>query len=618
MATFGSIESPAPNVLFNPMAVDQALQTRQKNALMIDNAREDQAFQRQTQQVTMATAERDYLAREAQALLEVPDEQLPAAYAERLQRAQALGFGRNALPPEQITKQHLKAFVAAGMTPAQLQELQEKREGREMFSRYLGGGAPAVAAPAAPGAAPGGPLNPQTFALQRGQESSGGNPNASNPLSSATGPDQFIDGTWLQYAAANPDRFRGLNREQILARRTDPAESAQATQWLAGENAKQLQAAGMPAGQSELALAHRFGAMGAARVMRADPNAPIDAVVGPGVMEANPDLAGKTAGQVLGQYRQRYAGGGAAPQPTPAGGVATRTGGTDVAGPGVPAADPSELTQQQRVEAAMIGQRDPKAAIAYIAQARQQNVANARADAAAARAEAAANRQATAAERQAAAVQQQLATSDWIPDPNNPGAVTFRPGGPQDPAVIARNAQARGENKAGKLSPAEIEIKQETEDRLAGLQSAAAALKAAKDLSPNAYAGYGAETRGALAGQTGYDSATAKATREFSSIMTEQVVGQLKTIFGGNPTEGERKILMDMSASASMSRTEREALIDRAQKAVATRMEAAQRRLQEVKSGNYGRVADGQEPAAPAGGGGKPRLKFNPATGELE
>ena len=118
-------------------------------------------------------------------------------------------------------------------------------------------------------------MDPNTFTLQR-QAESGGDPNARNPRSSATGPDQFIDATWREYAAAHPDRFQGMTDQQILARRTDPDESGRATQWLARENARTLAANGLPNGPGELTLAHRFGAAGAAAALRADPSAQVN------------------------------------------------------------------------------------------------------------------------------------------------------------------------------------------------------------------------------------------------------------------------------------------------------------------------------------------------------
>lgn len=139
---------------------------------------------------------------------------------------------------------------------------------------------------------------------------SGGDPNARNPRSSATGAAQFIDGTWMRFAQANPQLFQGMSREQILAARNNPDLSRQAADWYRRENMAALAGQGLPANDGTAALAHRFGAGDAARLLRADPNAPIASVVAPQVMQANPDLAGRTVGQVVGNYAQRFGGGG--------------------------------------------------------------------------------------------------------------------------------------------------------------------------------------------------------------------------------------------------------------------------------------------------------------------
>lgn len=170
------------------------------------------------------------------------------------------------------------------------------------------------------------------------------------------------------------------------------------------------------------------------------------------------------------------------------------------------------------------------------------------------------------------------------------------------------------------LSPAELQLREETENTLSGIRGAQTALTQALELSPRAYAGFMAEQRGALAGTTGYDSDTAVATRQFSAIMTEQALSQLRAIFGGNPTEGERAILLQMQASAGMSRAEREALIRRALEAVRAREQSAVRRLEEIVGGTYGRVQPGfQAPPAPAStppAGGAPRRVNSPAEAE--
>ena len=138
---------------------------------------------------------------------------------------------------------------------------------------------------------------------------SGGDPNARNPRSTATGAAQFIDGTWLQFARANPQLFAGMNEQQILAARSDPNLSRQAADWYRRENMTTLASQGLPANDGTAALAHRFGPGDAARLLRTDPAAPIASVVSEQVMRANPDLAGRTVGQVVGQYAQRFGGG---------------------------------------------------------------------------------------------------------------------------------------------------------------------------------------------------------------------------------------------------------------------------------------------------------------------
>jgi hypothetical protein len=151
------------------------------------------------------------------------------------------------------------------------------------------------------------------------------------------------------------------------------------------------------------------------------------------------------------------------------------------------------------------------------------------------------------------------------------------------------------------LSAAEMSLKSETEASLQGLRAAEASLREALTISPRAYEGPFASQRAAAAGATNVDPAGAVATRTFNNIMTEQALSQLRAIFGGNPTEGERKVLSDMQASTNMSRAEREALLKRAIDSVQNRVRDSERRLGEVIRGDYGRVQPtGSVPPAPS------------------
>lgn len=148
------------------------------------------------------------------------------------------------------------------------------------------------------------------------------------------------------------------------------------------------------------------------------------------------------------------------------------------------------------------------------------------------------------------------------------------------------------------LSPAEITLRQETESALSAAQAARGSLEEALRLNPRAYEGPGALTRANISGLSRVDTEGAQATTSFNSIMTEQALGQLRAIFGGSPTEGERKILIEMGAALSMSRPQREALLRRAMEEVDKRIQSNERRLREVARGEYGRAQPGFEPPA--------------------
>jgi soluble lytic murein transglycosylase-like protein len=60
---------------------------------------------------------------------------------------------------------------------------------------------------------------------------SGGNPNATNPTSSASGLGQFIDSTWLNtIKTARPDLAEGKSDAELLALKTNPELSRQMTE----------------------------------------------------------------------------------------------------------------------------------------------------------------------------------------------------------------------------------------------------------------------------------------------------------------------------------------------------------------------------------------------------
>jgi hypothetical protein len=119
----------------------------------------------------------------------------------------------------------------------------------------------------------------------------------------------------MEFANANPNIFQGMSREQILGERTNPEISRLATQWNASRNAEVLQGAGIPVSDASLGLAHVFGGGGAVRIAQAAPETPIEQVLSPAVLRANPNFAGRTAGDIVGSFVQSYGGQQAPAQP---------------------------------------------------------------------------------------------------------------------------------------------------------------------------------------------------------------------------------------------------------------------------------------------------------------
>lgn len=171
-------------------------------------------------------------------------------------------------------------------------------------------------------------MTPENLRRQAGFES-GGNAAARNPRSSALGTHQFIDSTWQQFIQENPEVFQGMSREQAMSMRSDPRYADLGAQWYAQKGGEVLQQAGLPVTQSNLALHHRFGPGDAPKVIAADPATPMAQLVSPAVIGANPDLQGKTAGQVRGTYAMRY-GNAAAPAGAPAATTSPATQGSPV------------------------------------------------------------------------------------------------------------------------------------------------------------------------------------------------------------------------------------------------------------------------------------------------
>lgn len=151
------------------------------------------------------------------------------------------------------------------------------------------------------GAQPGPQGTPQSggYSARTAQAESGNSPTAENPNSSASGQYQFTNGTWIENFDKAFPHAAGLTPEQKLGVRDNPSQKAaqdKVFQTFTAGNESTLSSAGIPINDTTRYGAHFFGASDAAKVFKAPANTPLQGLVQPATLEANPFLQGKTAG----------------------------------------------------------------------------------------------------------------------------------------------------------------------------------------------------------------------------------------------------------------------------------------------------------------------------------
>jgi hypothetical protein len=119
-------------------------------------------------------------------------------------------------------------------------------------------------------------------------ESSGG-ADAKNKRSSATGPGQFLDETWLDMIRAyRPDLAKSRSRDETLELRREATLAREMTTRFAERNAAMLSRRGLPVTAGTVYLAHFAGGAGAVALL----SAPADADAA--LVMANADATGRT------------------------------------------------------------------------------------------------------------------------------------------------------------------------------------------------------------------------------------------------------------------------------------------------------------------------------------
>jgi len=149
------------------------------------------------------------------------------------------------------------------------------------------------------------PEKPKDLPLQRFLDllmlaESGGRLSAKNPRSTALGPFQFIESTFLEVARRYfPDEVAGLSDNEILVKRTDPDFARRAAHAYTMDNATYLTAQGVAATSVNLRLAFLVGPAGAVRLLTADADTPVAKLLSSEALAANPFMASMTAADLI-------------------------------------------------------------------------------------------------------------------------------------------------------------------------------------------------------------------------------------------------------------------------------------------------------------------------------
>lgn len=153
------------------------------------------------------------------------------------------------------------------------------------------------------------------------------------------------------------------------------------------------------------------------------------------------------------------------------------------------------------------------------------------------------------------------------------------------------------------LSATDKKAIMEADEHVMISQNVIDSLNQAKTLSKQAYQGPYASERGKAMALIGNEAGIA--TKDLDNLIKTNALGQLKSIFGAAPTEGERAILLEIQGSSEQPERVRQKIYDRAIGLAQRRLELNQQRADELRGGtlykkDVDRPAPGESRAAGA------------------
>jgi hypothetical protein len=149
-------------------------------------------------------------------------------------------------------------------------------------------------------------------------------------------------------------------------------------------------------------------------------------------------------------------------------------------------------------------------------------------------------------------------------------------------------AQEKSAREAVKLEPDERKAIRDDEDAIFAAKNTIKNLDTAVSFVDQAFTSTAADQAAyKKLKQTNPNDPRVKATEELENLIGQNVVGSLKTTFGGNPTEGERRALQELGGLGSANKDVRKAIMKRAAKALQEAAEYRGMRINKIETGGY-------------------------------
>jgi hypothetical protein len=154
-----------------------------------------------------------------------------------------------------------------------------------------------------------------------------------------------------------------------------------------------------------------------------------------------------------------------------------------------------------------------------------------------------------------------------------------------------------------KMSDAELRLVIDARDTIGTLEGAIGDIKQAIGLNQNAYGGNIADlTEEKITQLFVPGDEKLRNTRLLKNFLGAQGVAKLRASFGGNPTEGERKILLELEGIDALTSAERAAIMVRTLDALDKKAAREKKKLEELQSGSLRRYTQNQSLTRPTPG----------------